>query len=63
MHFTIFVDVKSEELRNILHKVLKDINIIYLQKDKSTIKEIFISKKFDIYLLLIFHLDLIRSLI
>jgi len=63
MHFTIFVDVKSEELRNILHKVLKDINIIYLQKDKSTIREIFISKKFDIYLLLIFHLDLIRSLI
>jgi len=63
MHFTIFVNVKLKELRDILYKVLKDINTVCLQKDKLTVREIFVNRKSDIYLLLISHLDLIKSLI
>jgi hypothetical protein len=63
MHFTTFVDVKSEELRDILREVLKDINTVCLREDKPTVRETFVSGKPGIYLLLISHLGPTGSLI
>ncbi len=62
MHFNTFVDVKSKELRDILRKVLKDINTVCLREDKSTVRDTFMNGKSDIYLLLISHLGLTGNL-
>lgn len=45
MHFTTFVDVKSEELRDILREVLKDISTVCLREDKPTVRDTFVKRK------------------